>query len=133
MFAVIGLVWFLSGTFLVVISAVQAVNSSTLQVLVVFLLGVLLAFAIYYSAVRKIVTNNIHRIVSMPEKVHMTAIGALKTYMSAVFLLLIGIVILFSSLPHEYIAVFTISVGGSLIIGSISFFRRYFNQSLKAG
>ncbi len=133
MFAIIGLLWFLSGTFLVVISAIQAVSSSIQQVFILFILGSLLAFVVYYSAVRKIVTNNIHRIVSMPDKVHMTAIGTLKTYVSAVFLLLIGIVILFSSLPREYISVFTISVGGSLIIGSISFFRRYFNQTLKAG
>ena len=133
MFAVIGLVWFLSGTFLVVISAVQAVRSSIQQVFIVFILGILLAFVIYYSAITKIVRNSIHRIASMPDKVHITSIGTLKTYISTVIMLLVGIVILFSSLPHEYIAVFTISVGGSLIIGSISFFKRYINQTLKAG
>ncbi len=93
-------------------------------VIVMALLGVVLAFAIYYFMFSKIARKNIKRLCLHPEKVCLFAFQSWQGYLIIVVMVSLGIGLRNSPFPKPWLAVIYTGIGGGLFLASLHFYER---------
>ncbi len=93
-------------------------------VIVMGLLGVVLAAAIYRFMFSKIAWKNIKRLCLHPEKVCLFAFQSWQGYVIIVFMISLGIGLRNSPFPKPWLAVMYTGIGGGLFTASLHFYER---------
>lgn len=125
LFAIAGVLWTVAGLLLCVRGEVW---------LEVFPLGVefametiSLGFAVagYVLLFAKVVQRNIDRIEQLPERACLFAFTAWYGYIMIALMIIIGFTLRNSSIPMYYLSIPYTAMGGTLLIGSLSYYRRF--------
>lgn len=88
-------------------------------------IGVGLAVAGYYFGVSRVAHRNINHLCLLPEKAFVLAFLPWKSYLMIGIMILTGITLRNSSIPKIYLAIPYTAMGGSLILGSLHYHRRW--------
>ncbi len=88
--------------------------------------GVVLAVAGYTFGFSKISHRNITRIHGLPERVCLFAFTAWRGYIMIALMVTLGLLLRNSSIPKQYLALPYLTMGGTLLLGSIPFYRTFF-------
>jgi len=88
--------------------------------------GAVIAFAFGFV---RITRRNIARIDALPERSSLFAFTGLRGYMLIVLMMSTGIILRNSSVSREILAVPYTAMGGSLLLGSAAFLRRFLRAS----
>jgi hypothetical protein len=84
--------------------------------------GVITAIFIYRFGFSKIAKNNHDRIIKMADKSCIFSFYSLKSYLTIIVMVLIGIALRHSTIPKHYLAVAYIGIGLALAISSNIYF-----------
>ena len=125
LFGIAGILWTGAGLLLCVRATIWLEVFSFSTQVILGSVSVALAAAGYLLMFFKIVQKNIDRIGQLPERVCLFAFTAWRGYFIIVFMVTIGITLRNTSIPKYYLAVPYIAMGGILLIGSFSFYRRF--------
>ncbi len=90
--------------------------------------AVLIAGTGYYFGFSRIVGRNIGRISALSERAPFYAFTAPRGYILIVLMVTTGIVLRSSTLPKVYLTIPYLAMGGVLLLGSVSFYRRFLRK-----
>ncbi|HEY53696.1 MAG TPA: hypothetical protein G4N94_09590 [Caldilineae bacterium] len=92
--------------------------------IIMVLLGVALALAVYYFMFSKIARKNLKRLCLHPDKVCLFAFQSWQGYLIIVFMVSLGIGLRNSPFPKPWLAVIYTGIGGGLFLASLHFYER---------
>jgi hypothetical protein len=96
------------------------------------LLGVGSALPMYRFGFSHIVEKNIRRMNELSDRVCVFAFQAWRGYAIIAFMMALGYTLRHSGLPKEYLACVYLMIGSSLILGSLLFYREFWNSRRKS-
>jgi len=129
LYVLAGLLWTIAGLILCYRSLVWLSSFSFASELGLEILSALAATGLYATFFSAIVRKNIERIGRLPDQVCVFAFTPWKGYGVIAFMMLLGIGLRSSDIPKIYLAVPFSIMGMTLLIGSVTFFRRFFTQA----
>lgn len=88
--------------------------------------GFILAILFNRFKFRKFASKNIERIKSKGLKSCFFSFISWQTYIIAVIMMTMGIMLRHSSIPKEYLSILYIGIGGAMFISSFSYFKIYY-------
>jgi hypothetical protein len=92
------------------------------------LLGVGSALPMYWFGFSHIAKKNIRRMNEFTHGVCVFAFQAWRGYAVIAFMMALGYMLRHSALPREYLACAYLMIGSSLILGSLQFYREFWNS-----
>jgi drug/metabolite transporter (DMT)-like permease len=124
LFIIAGIMWSAVGLMLIwrAVGWYSAIEGDWAIVMV--LLGVALALAVYYFMFSKIARKNLKRLCQHPDKVCLFAFQSWQGYLIIVFMVSLGIGLRNSPFPKPWLAVIYTGIGGGLFIASLHFYER---------
>ncbi len=129
LFAVAGVLWMIAGGLLCFRGAVW-LGAFRLPVAIATETGaVVLAGLFYVSMFSRLVQRNIDRIALLPERACVFAFTAARGYVMIGLMMTAGILLRNSSLPREYLSLPYTAMGGTLLAGSVRFYRQFLHQA----
>jgi hypothetical protein len=94
--------------------------------------SVIISAAGYRFGFSSVVGKNVGRIRSLPVKASPLSFTGARGYIMIVLMIGIGIVLRNSALPKVYLSLPYASMGGVLLLGSLSFYRNFFETAKQA-
>jgi hypothetical protein len=88
--------------------------------------SVVLAIATYFLMFSSLVEKNVNRIRKLPDRACMFAFTAWRGYFMIALMMAIGITLRSTSIQKYYLSIPYSAMGGTLLIGSIGFYRQFF-------
>jgi len=85
-------------------------------------LGAVLATVAYRLSFLRIARRNIRRLFAFQDKVCLFAFQAWRSYIIIAVMITLGILLRRSRIPHSYLAVLYIAIGGALLLSSLSYY-----------
>jgi hypothetical protein len=122
-----GLLWSIAGSILIWRSIVWLSDLPSDQVIIISILGTLLAIIFFFTGFIKIARKNTKRLASLPERASIFRFASRRSYFIIAAMITLGIVLRNSSLPKQYLTVLYAAMGGALWMGSILFYKTWFN------
>ncbi|MDP2885556.1 MAG: hypothetical protein Q8P51_11105 [Ignavibacteria bacterium] len=125
LFAISGVLWTIAGVLLCVRGEVwlEVFPRETEFALETISIG--LAVAGYFFLFAKAVRKNIDRIEQLPERACLFAFTAWYGYIMIALMIMIGVTLRNSALPMYYLSIPYTAMGGTLLIGSLRFYRQF--------
>ena len=130
LYVLAGLLWTVAGLILCYRSLEWLSTASVASGLGLEILSAIAAGGLYAALFSSIVRKNIERITGLPDQVCVFAFTPWRGYGMIAFMMLLGIGIRSSDIPKIYLAVPFSIMGMTLLIGSVTFFRRFFAQTI---
>jgi hypothetical protein len=87
--------------------------------------GIILAIVVYYFGFSRIAGKNLVRLCQFPDKVCFFAFQAWKSYLLIIFMISLGIMLRYSSLPRQYLAEIYLIIGGALFLGGFIYYAAF--------
>ena len=125
LFAVAGLLWTVAGVVLCVRGELWLEVFPTGTEIAMETISIGLAVVGYFLLFAEVVQKNIDRIEQLPERACLFAFTAWHGYIMIAFMILIGFTLRNSSIPMYYLSIPYTAMGGTLLIGSLRFYRRF--------
>ncbi len=91
-----------------------------------FLAGFLAAMPIHHFGFLKIVDKNLNRLLPLTEKRCVFSFMTLKSYLTVLFMVAMGIALRHSSFPKRYLSILYNGIGLALFLSGIRYFRFFF-------
>jgi len=124
-FALAGCLWTFAGILLCFRAAVWLGVFSFGAEIALELVSVVLAAASYSLIFSRLVQKNIDRINGLPERACMFAFTHWRGYLMIVLMMILGMALRSTAIPKYYLSVPYTAMGGTLLIGSIGFYRQF--------
>ncbi len=86
--------------------------------------GIIAALLINHLGFKNIVTKNIARIAELPERHSLFAFISVKSYLTIIIMIALGIILRNSPIPKKYLALIYITMGMSLLLSGVIYFRQ---------
>jgi hypothetical protein len=119
---VAGLVWMAVGVVLAVL-AYSWLRPAPWNISIPFgLAGIAIAVAAYRLGFVSLATRNIQRIQRLPERAHIFAFQAAKSYLMIALMATTGAILRHSAFPKPELAVIYLGMGGALFLSSLSYY-----------
>jgi hypothetical protein len=131
LFAFGGLIWTAVGLLLCTRALVWLATFALSTEFLIEIVGVLLATAGYVYGLSKVVQKNIARISGLPDPACAFAFTGWRGYVMIGVMVTLGITLRNSFIPHYYLSIPYTAMGGMLLIGSLSFYRRFLEIALQ--
>lgn len=125
LFAIAGVLWTIAGVLLCVRGEIwlEVLPLETEFALETISIG--LAVAGYFFFFMNVVQKNIDRIERLPERACLFAFTAWHGYIMIILMIIIGFTLRNSALPMYYLSIPYTAMGGTLLIGSLRFYRQF--------
>lgn len=130
LYVLAGLLWTVAGVILCYRSLVWLASLSFASELGLEVLSALAATAFHAVLFSTIVRKNIERIGRLPDQVCVFAFAPWRGYGMIALMMLLGIGLRSSDIPKIYLAVPFSTMGMTLLLGSIAFFRTFFARAV---
>ena len=124
-FALAGFLWTFAGILLCFRAAVWLGVFSFGAEIALELVSVVLAIASYSLIFSKLVQKNIDRINGLPERACVFAFTHWRGYLMIVLMMTLGLTLRNTDIPKYYLSIPYTAMGGTLLIGSIGFYRQF--------
>jgi hypothetical protein len=131
LFAFGGLIWTAVGVLLCVRALVWLATFALSTEFLIEMVGVVLASAGYVYGLSRVVQKNITRINGLPDRVCAFAFTGWQGYIMIGLMVTLGVTLRNSLIPHYYLSIPYTAMGGMLLIGSLSFYRRFLEIALQ--
>jgi hypothetical protein len=125
LFAVAGGIWIIAGVILIERAYGWLTDFETNHLILILPLAFILALVVYVGGFIKIVRKNINRINSLPDPVCLFAFTAWKGYVIIAVMVVSGILLRNSAFPKHYLTLAYLAMGGSLLIGGLTFISKF--------
>lgn len=125
LFAIAGVLWTIAGVLLCVRGEIwlEVLPLETEFALETISIG--LAVAGYFFFFMNVVQKNIDRIERLPERACLFAFTAWHGYIMIALMIMIGFTLRHSAIPMYYLSIPYTAMGGTLLIGSLRFYRQF--------
>lgn len=117
-----GVVWSGAGIMLISLAVGWILESDQQQVVLPFVVGGAIAWAIYRFGFSKIADKNIQRITRMIDKVCVFAFQEWRSYAIMIFMMTLGSTLRRSGFPKTLLAPMYIGIGGGLFLSSLRYY-----------
>jgi len=124
-FALAGILWTLAGALLCIRAAIWLEAFPFATGFALEAVSVILAMAVYFLMFSSLVDKNIERIHRLPERACVFAFTAWRGYLMIVLMMTIGITLRNTSIPKYFLSIPYTAMGGTLLIGSLGFYRQF--------
>lgn len=125
LFAIAGVLWTVAGALLCVRGEVWLEVFPLSTEFAMETIGIGFAVVGYFFLFLKVVQKNIDRIEQLPERACLFAFTAWHGYIMIALMIMIGFALRNSSIPMYYLSIPYTAMGGTLLIGSLRFYRRF--------
>jgi hypothetical protein len=132
-FALAGCLWTFAGVLLCFRAAVWLGVFSFGTEMALELVSVVLAVASYSLVFSRLMQKNIDRINGLPERACVFAFTHWRGYLMIVLMMTLGLTLRNTPIPKYYLSVPYAAMGGTLLIGSVGFFRQFFAGVARKG
>jgi hypothetical protein len=131
LFVLAGALWMAAGALLCVRAAIWLDTFPFSAELALEALSIASAAGAYSLLFSRIVQKNIDRITRLPDPVCIFAFTAWRGYIMIALMMAIGITLRGTPIPKYYLSVPYTMMGAILLIGSVSFYRRFVNALIR--
>jgi len=125
LFAIAGVLWTVAGVMLCIRGEVWLEAFPLGTEFAMEAIGIGCAVVGYFFLFVNVVQKNIDRIARLPERACLFAFTAWHGYIMIALMILIGFTLRNSSIPMYYLSIPYTTMGGTLLIGSLRFYRRF--------
>ena len=125
LFAIAGVLWTVAGAILCVRGEIWLEVFPLGAEFALETISIGLAVAGYFFFFMKVVKKNIDRIELLPERACLFAFTAWHGYIMIAMMIMIGFTLRNSSIPMYYLSIPYTAMGGTLLIGSLRFYRQF--------
>jgi len=126
LFLISGVVWTLVGVMLWSRAILWSAGSTVEGEVIIFGTSIIVAAVGYRFGFSKVVKKNTDRISALPARVNPFSFTGRRGYLMIGIMISMGIVLRNSALPKSYLSIPYASMGGVLLLGSITFYRNFF-------
>jgi len=129
LYAISGTLWCIAGGILCIRGYFWLENLSPQNFWILGLSSVFAALVGYRYGFSKITKRNIARISNLPPQSSVFSFTARRGYLLIIIMITAGILLRSSAIPKEYLAVPYTAMGGSLLFGSLNFWKTFLQHA----
>jgi hypothetical protein len=123
---VAGLMWCGVGVMLMAFAETWLSRYTGKYVYLFYLAGFLTAMPIHHFGFLKLADKNIGRLLEISEKRSIFSFITIKSYLTIIFMIALGITLRHSSIPKQYLSVVYNGIGLGLFLSGIRYIRNFF-------
>ena len=121
-----GVLWTLAGMLLCIRALVWIDDFTFGAEITLESISLVLSVVAYLVVFSRLVRKNLDRIAALPARVCLFAFTPWRGYLMIVLMISIGLTLRNSAIPKLYLSIPYTAMGGTLLIGSIRFYRHFF-------